>query len=198
MNLQTGKRLLNVGGGDKTVPIPPEYHGWEHLLLDIDPKGNPDLVCDARELLSQKADSYDAIYCSHNLEHYYRHDVARVLRGFAHVLKPDGFAEIRVPDMNQVFREIMEKNLDIDDVLYQSNVGPILVSDVIYGYQVEIQESGNDFYAHKTGFTVTSLQKALFENGFSFIYTAIGPYEIKAYAFQHAPSVEIATLLKLY
>jgi len=31
------KKVLNVGGGSKNIPIPPLYSGWEHVLLDIDP-----------------------------------------------------------------------------------------------------------------------------------------------------------------
>lgn len=63
------KKVLNVGGNTKAIPLPPEYAGWEHVLLDIDPKGNPDVVCDARELTTLPSATYDAIYCSHNLEH---------------------------------------------------------------------------------------------------------------------------------
>jgi predicted SAM-dependent methyltransferase len=44
------------------------------------------------------------VYCSHNLEHYYHHEVPRVLAGSLHVLKPHGFAEIRVPDVEAVCR----------------------------------------------------------------------------------------------
>lgn len=127
------RRVLNVGGNSKAIPIPSYYAGWEHLLLDIDPSGNPDVVCDSRKLGELAADQFDAIYCSHNLEHYFRHDVARVLAGFQHVLKEDGFVDIRVPDMGAVFREVVEKNLDIEDVLYQSPSAPIRVIDVIYG-----------------------------------------------------------------
>ena len=71
-------RVLNVGGASKTIPIPPHYAGWEHLLLDIDPRGEPDIVCDARELTSLPPAQFDAVYCSHNLEHYYRYDGRRV------------------------------------------------------------------------------------------------------------------------
>src|SRR6516164_8820387 len=96
-----GRRsMLNVGGGSKNIPIPAYFDGWEHILLDIDPAGNPDIVCDARELLSLAPLQFDAVYCSHNLEHYYKHETAAVLRGFLHILKMDGFAEIRVPDMD--------------------------------------------------------------------------------------------------
>ena len=86
-------RVLNVGGGNKKIPIPEHYAGWEHLLLDIDPRGEPDIVCDARELRSLGESRFDAIYCSHNLEHYYRHDVLKVLAGMHHVLRDDGFVE---------------------------------------------------------------------------------------------------------
>jgi hypothetical protein len=33
-------RVLNVGGNSKLIPIPSHYAGWEHLLPDIDPRGN--------------------------------------------------------------------------------------------------------------------------------------------------------------
>jgi len=58
------KKVLNVGGNSKAIPLPPEYAGWDHLLLDIDPKGNPDVVCDARELMTLPAAQFDAVYCS--------------------------------------------------------------------------------------------------------------------------------------
>ena len=130
------RKVLNVGGNSKEIPLPPEYAGFDHLLLDIDPKGAPDIVCDARELATLEGGVFDAVYCSHNLEHYYRHDVPRVLSGFQHMLKDGGFAHIRVPDINEVMRLSIERGLDIDDVLYTSPSGPIMVLDVLYGYTV--------------------------------------------------------------
>jgi len=85
-------KVLNVGGNNKSIPLPPYFKDFEHLLLDIDPRGKPDVVADARELDKLEAKQFDAIYCSHNLEHYYRHDVMKVLKGFHHVLKDQGFA----------------------------------------------------------------------------------------------------------
>ena len=164
--------------------MPPQYEGFEHVLLDIDPRGAPDIVCDARELASLDADQFDAVYCSHNLEHYYRHDVPRVLKGFLHLLKDGGVAQIRVPDMHEVMRMTLEKDLDIDDVLYESQAGPIMVLDVIYGYSVEIEQSGQDFFAHKTGFTRTSLLNAIQRAGFSGAYSATGNLEINAIAYK--------------
>lgn len=191
------KKVLNVGGNSKEIPLPAHYSGWEHVLLDIDPRGNPDVVCDARELATQPADTYDSIYCAHNLEHYYRHDVAKVLAGFAHVLKPDGFVLIRVPDLNEVMRTVVAKNLDIDDVLYQVALGPITVRDVIYGYGVEIERSGNDFFAHKTGFTEKSLTSVLVAAGFPHVFVGAGNLEVMALAFLNPPNDYARELLGL-
>ena len=82
--------VLNVSGGSRRIPIPEHYAGWNHLLLDIDIAGKPDLLCDARQLSGLVAEQFDAVYCSHNLEHYYKHEVANVLQGFRHVPKSMG------------------------------------------------------------------------------------------------------------
>ena len=191
------KKVLNVGGNSKAIPLPPQYSEFEHLLLDIDPKGSPDIVCDARNLTTLESGQFDAVYCSHNLEHYYRHDVQRVLAGFLHVLKDGGFAHIRVPDIQKLMRITIDRGLDIDDVLYQSPAGPIMVLDVLYGYSVEIERSKKDFFAHKTGFTHKSLLKALQKAGFSKIYSAARNLEVSALAFKVAPDHDTRLLFNL-
>lgn len=182
--------VLNVGGNSKSIPIPPHYGGWDQRLLDIDPRRGVDIVCDARELLTLAPGQFDAVYCSHNLEHYYRHEVPRVLAGFRHVLKADGFAEVRVPDLPAVFRKALEDGIDLADVLYESPAGPIAVIDVLYGWGREIEESGNDFYAHKTGFSRKSLGEALLAAGFADVWEMppFSSYELRAIAFKIAPS----------
>ena len=191
------KKVLNVGGNSKAIPLPPQYAGFEHVLLDIDPTGSPDIVCDARKLDTLEAGQFDAIYCSHNLEHYFRHDVPRVLAGFRHVLKAGGFADIRVPDLHAVMHLTMVRGLDVDDVLYQSSAGPIMVLDVLYGYSKEIERSGQDFFAHKTGFTQKSLNNALQRAGFSNVFVEAGNLEIKALAFTGTPDAATRALFKL-
>jgi len=198
MQISAAKRVLNVGGGSKATPISPHFDDWQHDLLDIDPRGAPDIVCDARELATLDGKIYDAIYCSHNLEHYYRHDALQVLRGFAHMLNETGFAEIRVPDIAQVLRAVHEQALDFDDVLYQSAVGPISAHDVIYGLQSEIVSSGQDFYAHKTGFTPKSLIDILQIGGFNTVYLVNDEHlAVHAYAFKSQPTQEQKKLLRL-
>ena len=191
------KKVLNVGGNNKNIALPPPYEGWEHILLDIDPRGNPDVICDARELMRLSGSEYDSVYCSHNLEHYYQHDTIKVLHDFLHVLKEGGFAYIRVPDIGELMRIVAQKGIDIGDVLYQSPAGPITVRDVVYGYGIEIERSGNDFFAHKTGFTQKSLHAILTKCGFTHIFMKPGNLEILAVAFKGKPNEFAAKLLKL-
>ncbi len=179
------KCVLNVGGNSKGIPIPSHYTGWRHDLLDIDPAGNPDVVCDAREMLTLPGGVYDAIYCSHNLEHYHRYHARRVLQGFRHVLKDDGFVELRVPDIQQVLAAVHGKGMELDDELYVSPAGPITAHDVIYGYHVEIERSGQDFYAHKMGFTPMSMTQMLKDAGFAGLYASAQlRLEVHAVAFK--------------
>lgn len=181
------RTVLNVGGNNKSIPIPAQYDGWEHVLLDIDPTGEPDVVCDAREMVGLPAEVFDSVYCSHNLEHYHRHEVLKVLSGFLHVLRNGAFAYIRVPDMEELMKTVVARSLDIDDFLYESPAGPITVRDVIYGYGKKIETSGNDFYAHKTGFTKKSLMGVLLASGFSYVFVATGNLEVTAIAFKGKP-----------
>jgi hypothetical protein len=190
-------RFLNVGGGSKDILVPAHYRDWEHVLLDVDPGRSPDVVCDARSLTSLPAAAYDAVYCSHNLEHYWRHDLPRVLRGFLHVLRDDGFAEVAVPDLRLVFEEVIRRNLQPDDALYLSQKGPITVNDVIYGWGREIEASGQDYYAHKNGFTGDSLVATLRGAGFATVYRAAGPFEARALAFKGVPNAQQRALLGL-
>lgn len=189
--------LLNVGGGSKTIPIPPHYGGWQHLLLDIDPRGGAEVVFDARELERLPAGVFDAIYCSHNLEHYYHHDVPRVLAGFVHLLKADGFAEVRVPDLEAVFREIVVKGRSLDEQFQPNPRGPITARDIIYGWTVEIEESGTDLYQHKTGFTWATLTGALQRAGFGEVWKAppMVAYELRALAFKRPSTPDQRRLL---
>ncbi|MFH1605656.1 MAG: methyltransferase domain-containing protein [Pseudomonadota bacterium] len=196
------KRVLNVGGGGKSIGLPPHFCDWEQLLLDIDPRGGADLVCDARKLRESKvvsAEAFDAVYCSHNLEHYYRHDVDKVLRGFLHVLKPAGFAEIRVPDIGELIKMLATRDLDLEQEIYKSSTLPITAHDMIFGYGPEIEASGQDFYAHKTGFSADSLVRALRSNGFGEIYFAprLGELELHVFAFKTGADAGLRAALAL-
>jgi SAM-dependent methyltransferase len=159
-------RLLNVGGNTKAIPLPARYEGWEHVLLDIAPGPDVDIVMDARNLRSAEHFKVHVVYCAHNLEHYHAHEVAVVLEGMRHVLLPGGEVHIVVPNIGQLMVEMIENRIDLEDVIYTSDAGPITPLDVLYGWGKEIEESGNPFFAHKTGFTATRLHRVLEAAGF--------------------------------
>ena len=184
----TTQRVLNVGGNSKSTRMPGHFDGWQQLYLDIDSRWKPDVLCDARLLSSQPAQQFDAIFCSHNLEHYYAHDVRKVLNGFLHVLNGTGFAEVVVPDIRATMTTMLENGLDIEDPLYQSPAGPVSAHDVIYGFGPEIEKSGQDFMAHKTGFTQKSLLATLTRAGFPYVFSQLCALEVRAVAFKVAPT----------
>jgi predicted SAM-dependent methyltransferase len=180
--------VLNVGGNSREIAIASQYHCWQQDLLDIDASQKPDILADARELTEQQAEIYDAVYCPHNLEHYYLHDAKKVLQGFRHVLKPNGHAYITVPDMRQVMERVVNENLAITDILYQSPMGPIHVYDVLYGHQEKIEYRGEEYFAHKIGFTLRSLRQILLDADFPIVAISVARLNLSAIAFMRQPT----------
>lgn len=175
-------KLLNVGGGK--VPVPAEYREWDVTLLDVDADVNPDIHLDARDMAALAPGQYDAVYASHVLEHFAEHEIGVVLWGFYHVLAADGFADIRVPDARAVMMAVAQNNLDLDSILYKAPVGPIRVCDVIWGWQKQIERSGQDYYAHKFGFSRDILGRALKAAHFKRVLIGCSNYEIIALAYK--------------
>ena len=179
-------KVLNVGGGTARE-LPAIYKGWEQHLLDIDAAVNPDICCDAKDMRKLKAAQYDAIYCSHNLEHFYRHDVPLVLGGFMHVLKSTGFAHIAVPDIMAVMESVVRGNMDVEDTWYTVPGSAISFHDVMYGWNKPMA-TGNLYYSHKCGFSEKSLGKALRAEGFKSIHIAKDGMNLHAFAFKAKPT----------
>jgi len=182
--------LLNVGGG-RSRELPTNFSGWDQHLLDVDPAVSPDVVCDARQMLSLPAATYDAILCSHVLEHFHPHETSSVLAGFQHVLKDDGYAHIAVPNIGGAIETMVAQHRDINDVWYQSPVGPITFHDALYGYRGEIA-NGNAWYCHKTGFTKQSLSDALYAAHFQTVIMSSDETNLHAFAFKRTHTLETA------
>ena len=180
------KRVMNVGGG-RFRDLPPLYRGWTQVLLDIDPEVTPDVCCDAKLMKTLKAKQYEAIFCSHNLEHFYQHDVPVVLGGFHHVLKPNGFVQIVVPDMRVLMEVVVKEGRDLTETWYVSSGGPVTFHDVLYGWGRAMRD-GNLYYAHKCGFTERSLTKALHQAKFPHVFTSSRQANLEAYAFKLPPT----------
>ncbi len=160
------KTVLNVGCGyPLRQKLHRHFHGanWREIRLDLDPAVQPDIVCSITEMSPVAADSVDAIWSSHNLEHLQRHEVPLALAEFIRVLKPGGFALLTLPDLRQVARLVVEDRLE--DQAYTSLSGPITALDMIFGHSASLAQ-GNPFMAHRTGFTARTLQRLLIQAGF--------------------------------
>jgi predicted SAM-dependent methyltransferase len=179
----TIKRVLNTGSG---AYAPERLHAafrnadWNEVRLDIDTLVHPDIVGSTADLEQIGNATFDAIWCSHNLEHLHTHEVAKALAGFRRVLKDDGFALITTPDLEAIAELIVKGSME--DTAYQSPAGPISALDMLFGLSTSIAQ-GNLYMAHNTGFTADRLGRLLVEAGFSEVLTKRGlAYDLWALA----------------
>jgi predicted SAM-dependent methyltransferase len=160
------KTVLNVGCGyPLRQKLHHHFHGpeWREIRLDLDPAVQPDIVGSITDMAPVAADSVDAVWSSHNLEHLPRHEVPQALGEFVRVLKPHGLLLLTLPDLQQVARLVVEDRLE--DSAYISQSGPITPLDMIFGHTASLAR-GNQFMAHRSGFTARSLYKLLVDAGF--------------------------------
>ena len=191
------RRVLNVGGQSRGIQLPGPYATFEQVLLDLDPSVGADIVLDVRELTSLSPQQFDAVYCSHNLEHVRQHEVPVVLAGFRHVLKPGGLAHIIVPDLQELMLACVQQGIDLDGLLYESPMGPITPLDVLFGHGGMIAQSGQDYYAHRTGFSRRTLANVVEASGFSPMFCQQGNLELNLITFNGDPDPELAALFNL-
>lgn len=175
-------RLLNVGGGSKSIPIPSWYEGFEHVLLDIVAGVDVDIVADARAL--DIDGGFDAIYCSHNLEHFHEAEIPNVLAGFRRALRVGGRLEVRVPDGDQIEAAIADVGLHGE--AYHTAIGPITPYDMIHGHQASI-EAGQPHMAHHMVFTPATLRACLADAEFRVVCCEPGAFELVALARKEVP-----------
>ena len=166
-NNMPGGRVLHVGSGPiRTDKLHPVFRsdGWQEVRTDIDPKVEPDLVLDISDMVSVEANSFDAIWCSHCLEHLDEHKVERALREFCRILKPTGFALITSPDLLMVAQLVVDGREDM--VAYVSPAGEVRAIDMMFGFQPSIA-AGNEFMRHNTGFTRKRIGRMMQAAGFA-------------------------------
>jgi SAM-dependent methyltransferase len=161
------KTLLHVGCGsqDKSGLKGFDSVEWREIRFDIDPSVHPDIVGSLTDMHAVATGSVDAVYSSHNLEHVFWHEVRTVLLEFHRVLNEDGILVLACPDLLSVCRAVANDNLL--ETLYESPAGPIAPIDVLYGHR-DFVAKGKIHMAHKTGFTYSTLNDALFKAGFKF------------------------------
>lgn len=163
MNMKT---FLHVGCGPNTKANTTNKFSsdsWNEIRYDIDPSVSPDVIGSMLQMDKVDSGSVDAIFSSHNIEHLYPHQVPVALNEFKRVLKPEGFLVITCPDLQSVAALIADDKLT--DVAYESQAGPIAPIDMVYGYRPSL-EHGNEYMAHKCGFTMRVLVGTIQNSGF--------------------------------
>lgn len=147
--------VLHVGCGPRGLTHIDSITAEREIRLDIDPRNQPDIVADARNL--GRIGPFDGVYCHHMLEHLSRDDGIKALREFHRVLVPDGMAIIVVPDLGDI--------RPTDQVLYESEAGPVTGADMYFGMQSMLEQFPH--MAHRFGYVASTLKKALHSAGFS-------------------------------
>ena len=152
------KNLLHIGCGHKSKKDILKYYDdeWKETRVDINVDVNPDIVGSMQDLSNVKDNFYDSVFSAHSIEHVYIHEVNKVLKGFYNVLNHGGFLVITCPDVKSISKLILEDKLM--EVAYESPAGPINPSDMLWGHSESIKK-GNEFMAHKCGFTKKNIDE---------------------------------------
>jgi SAM-dependent methyltransferase len=183
---ESGRKLvLHVGCGPwGPERLHPRFRGpeWQEVRLDIDPGVEPDIVDSIVGLSNVEGDSVEAIWSAHNIEHVYAHEVLVVLRGFLRVLRPGGEALIATPDLQVIGKYVSAGRLE--DSVYVSAAGPIAPLDMLFGLRSSVRD-GNEFMAHRTGFSAKTLAAKLRDAGFERVGVERKDFELRAHA--HKP-----------
>lgn len=93
------KRLLNIGCGHTLHPA------W--VNLDVAPTDRSVLRWDVRRELPFPDASFEAVYCSHVLEHLLPEDAQALAVRILRVLQPAGVVRVVVPDLEGIAREYL-------------------------------------------------------------------------------------------
>ncbi len=187
------KTFLHVGCGSRNKSNLKGFNNdnWKEIRFDIDKDVNPDIVGTLTDMNSVPTGSVDAVFSAHNIEHIYPHEVPIALKEFHRVLKEDGMVVLTCPDLESVCEAILQDGLL--KPLYVSPIGPISPIDTLYGHRGKIAQ-GNEYMAHKGGFTYPVINGAFSEAGFKVRIGGRRPtdYELWIVAFkQKKPEEEI-------
>ena len=190
------KTLLHVGCAflDKSHLMGFNSDNWKEIRFDIDERRKPDIVGTLTDMKLVETGSVDAVYSAYNIDHIYPHEVPIALKEFYRVLKEDGIVVITCPDLQSVCEAVAQDKLL--EPYYESPAGPISPIDTLFGHRQSIAK-GNEYMAHKGGFTYSVLNRAFYDAGFKVRIGGRRPayYELWLVAFkQEKPDEELRKL----
>ena len=181
-------KLLHVGCGTLDKSSTTDVFArdeWKETRLDIDDSVNPDIVASITDMNAIEDKSYDAVYSAHNIEHLYAHEVPLALKEFHRVLKDNGTAFIRCPDLLTIAEYIVKGK--IVEPMYQSPAGPVCPIDALFGMRSLLVE--NSFMAHRIGFTSELLTGSLKAAGFNNVVCARSLNAVELFAIASVSEV---------
>lgn len=200
-HLMPARSVLHAGCG---TDAPGKLHaifrsaGWIETRLDIDMRVHPDIVCSIHDMSAVvETGAFDALWSSHNVEHLHAHEVPQAFAEFFRILKRDGFALIRCPDVEAVAELVLRDGLE--QTAYLSPAGPITALDMLYGHSASIARGGESM-RHHTGFTAERLGRMLLNAGFVEVHTRRAvDYDLWALAFMPdaAPAPVMSALARV-
>lgn len=141
-------KVLDIGSGPNSVASI-TFEGAEILRLDIDPELNPDVLHDiTKPFPPELHGQFDAIYCSHVLEHIPRAQVIGTVMNMLAPLRVGGELWVIVPSLEWAAREILK-----------DQPSSVMIPH-IFGSQ------SNEWQYHRCGFTLNLLRQIFELAGF--------------------------------
>lgn len=150
--------ILDVGSGPDSIARK-MWPGCDLKTLDIDPDTHPDVVGSMLSI-PEPDDTYDAVLCSHTLEHIEYRDVSAALTEMRRVLKPGGELHVLVPSLEWAARQILSEHMSQITIPH------------IYGLQ------SSPWQYHKAGFTLTILRDLFTRAGLRVTVARRGVYHV--------------------
>ena len=157
---------LNLGCGDKILP------GYVNVdVVEARAGMKPDVVCDLHDLSPFASDSADEILSVHVVEHFWRWEVAGILREWVRVLKPGGRMVIECPNLASACAEFTR---DPQASAWEDQRGQRTMW-VLYG-----DPAWKDpLMIHRWGYTPESLARLLSEVGLTDVRQEPAQFKLK-------------------
>jgi len=192
-------KCLNIGSRSSSIELPHLLvDNFDIINLDVDPNTEPDICADLLSLpLRQELPlgqgglrtkgMFDAVYCSHVLEHFSPHESMAALRAIAFVLKPSGFAIIRIPSLEMLVQHCQAHGLGFQESLHEFTGIPRGVSgqNVIFGMPLE-----GEWMRHKRHYTGLELVQELQASGFPEVHGGFFPHAIEIMVIAHGKEID--------
>lgn len=181
-------KVLDLGSGTVNR-LTEDYKDFERITLDFNPNMKPDIFCDVRKMDEREdlKEAFDAVFCSHMIEHFSIRDIRKILQNVKFVMKKDAWFEILCPDVLAVMKYVVDERMDLDAVLYRVLTKDIRAIDVLYGLGNTREDTRfeNEFMKHCFGFSRKTLVQTLHSAGFNIVddYTQEGTFEIRMVAY---------------